>query len=71
MLTRILIAVFCLSAVAQAQSAVGLLSIVTGNVEIVRKGQAARIRARIADLIAPGDVVVAGANSETTFLFCP
>ena len=71
MLTRILIAVFCVCAVAQAQSAVGLLSIVTGNVEIVRKGQTARTRARIADLIGPGDVVVAGANSETTFLFCP
>jgi hypothetical protein len=71
MLTRILIAMICLSAMAQAQSAVGLLSIVTGNVEIVRKGQTARTRARIADLIGPGDVVVAGANSEATFLFCP
>ena len=55
---------------AQAQT-VGLLSMVKGDVQIVRAGQAAGAPARIADLLAAGDRVVTGAGGEATFLYCP
>src|SRR5581483_1792216 len=59
------------AAMAQAAQPVGLLSMVAGDVQIYRAGQSAAAPARTADLIAAGDRVVTGKNSEATFLFCP
>jgi len=62
----------CLVApVLQAAEPVGLLSLVTGQVQIVRAGESAPVEARTADLLGAGDRVLTGANSEATFLFCP
>ena len=58
------------SGVASAQT-VGLLSMVKGEVQIVRAGQTAPAPAKIADLIAAGDRVLTGGSGEATFLFCP
>lgn len=57
-------------AAASAQT-VGLLSMVKGDVQIVRAGQSAPAPARIADLLAAGDRVITGGTGEATFLFCP
>jgi hypothetical protein len=54
-----------------AAEPVGLLSLVSGNVQIVRAGESDPVEARTADLLGAGDRVVTGANSEATFLFCP
>ncbi len=66
---RILILLLLPGIPAQAAGPVGLLSMVTGTVQIMRAGKA--VPARIADLIMEGDVVVTGRNSEASFLFCP
>jgi len=57
--------------VVEAAEPVGLLSMVSGNVQIVRAGETAPVAARIADLLGAGDRVVTGTNSEATFLYCP
>jgi len=57
--------------VAQAAAPVGLLSLVTGNVQIVRAGEKTPRPARTADLIGAGDRVLTGSQSEATFLFRP
>jgi hypothetical protein len=54
-----------------AAEPVGLLSLVSGEVRIVRAGESAPVEARTADLLGAGDRVLTGANSEATFLFCP
>jgi hypothetical protein len=56
---------------AQAQTPVGLLSLVAGDAQIVRAGQQNPTEARTADLLAAGDRVLTGAGGEVTFLFCP
>ena len=56
---------------ANAADTVGLLSMVSGDVQIVRAGQTAPVAARIADLLGAGDRVITGANAEATFLYCP
>ena len=56
-------------AVAGHAQTVGLLSMVKGEVQIIRAGQTTS--ARIADLLAAGDRVVTGAGGEATFLYCP
>ncbi len=71
MIFRTVIAILSLSAVAQAADTVGLLSMVSGSVQIIRAGQKTPVPARTADLIAAGDRVVTGRNSEAGFLFCP
>ena len=70
MFSRIIIVVlFCLPA--QAASQLGLLTLVSGKVEILRAGEKASLPARPADFIEPGSRVVTGPRSETVFLFCP
>jgi hypothetical protein len=54
-----------------AAEPVGLLSMVSGEVQIVRAGESAQAKARTADLLGAGDRVLTGADSEATFLFCP
>jgi len=58
------------AAAAPAQTPVGLLSLVSGDVQIVRAGQQTGAPARTADLLAAGDRIVTGAGGEATFLFC-
>ena len=67
---RLIAALLLLALPARAQSPVGLLSLVSGEVQIVRAGQPAS-QARTADLIAAGDRLVTGGSGEATFLFCP
>ncbi|HWP85716.1 MAG TPA: hypothetical protein VNN17_11030 [Terriglobia bacterium] len=55
----------------KAAEPVGLLSLVSGDVQLIRAGESAPVAARTADLIGPGDRLLTGANSEATFLFCP
>lgn len=55
---------------AQAQT-IGLLSMIRGEVKIVRAGQSTPVAARIADLLAAGDRVLTGAGGEAAILFCP
>jgi hypothetical protein len=71
MLRKILWLAFCIAPLAQAAEPVGLLSLVSGDVQIVRAGGTAPVVARTADLIGPGDRVLTGANSEAMFLYCP
>lgn len=59
------------SVTGQAGDSVGLLSLVSGDVQILRQGQAAPVAARTADVLAAGDRVLTGGNSEAGFLFCP
>ncbi|MBI2815836.1 MAG: hypothetical protein HYX72_02735 [Acidobacteria bacterium] len=58
-------------ALAQAAAPVGLLSKVSGTVQIVRAGEKSTHLARTADLILPGDRIIVATNSEASFLFCP
>lgn len=67
----IISAILLFGAVARAQAPVGLLSLVSGEVQILRAGQQAPVPARTADLLAAGDRIVTGAAGEATFLFCP
>jgi hypothetical protein len=67
---------FCLIFVFAALAAngaepVGLLSRVTGKVQILRAGQTAAVAARTADLIGAGDRITTGQNSEAAFIYCP
>jgi len=64
-------AMILFAAAAQAQTPVGLLSLVSGDAQIVRAGQQDPSPARTADLLAAGDRVLTGAGGEITFLFCP
>jgi hypothetical protein len=57
--------------VLHAAEPVGLLSLVAGDVRIIRAGENAPVPARTADLLGAGDRVLTGANSEARFLFCP
>lgn len=57
--------------VLNAAEPVGLLSLVSGDVQIIRAGESAPVAARTADLLGAGDRVLTGANSEAMFLFCP
>ena len=63
--------VIFIAPVLRAAEPVGLLSMVSGEVQIVRAGQNAPVAARTADLIGAGDRVLTGAGGEATFLFCP
>ena len=65
------VAVMLCAAAAQAQTPVGLLSLVSGDAQVVRAGQQNPTPARTADLLAAGDRVITGAGGEVTFLFCP
>lgn len=71
MIYRAVLVMLCLSVAARASTAVGLLSMVSGSVQIVRAGQKTAVPARTADLIGAGDRIVTGRNSEASFLFCP
>ena len=71
MICRTVTALLYLCAAAQAAAPVGILSTVSGNVQIVRSGQKSPVPARTADLIVAGDRVLTGKNSEAAFLFCP
>jgi len=62
---------FCVAPILKAAEPVGLLSMVTGEVQIVRAGESAPVAARTADLIGAGDRVLTGTGAEATFLFCP
>ncbi|MBI3934181.1 MAG: hypothetical protein HY316_05785 [Acidobacteria bacterium] len=62
---------FFVAPVLPAAEPVGLLSMVSGEVQLIRAGESAPSAARTADLIGAGDRVLTGANSEATFLFCP
>ena len=66
-----LIALLLLAVAAQGATPVGLLSMVSGNVTILRSGQKTPVPARTADLITAGDRILTGKNSEAAFLFCP
>ena len=65
--TVIVVLVFC--TIGHAADPAGVLSMVSGTVQIVRMGETRQ--ARIADLILPGDRIVTSRQSEATFLFCP
>ncbi len=67
----VLIALLLLAPLSGANTPVGLLSSVSGTVQIMRAGQKTPVAARTADLIAAGDRVLTGRNSEASFLFCP
>ena len=54
-----------------AQSPVGLLSSVSGKVQIVRAGQPEPVPARPADLLLAGDRIVTAGDAQASFLFCP
>ena len=56
---------------AAAQAPVGLLSSVSGRVQIVRAGLTDPAVARPADLLVAGDRVVTSGDAQATFLFCP
>ncbi len=71
MISRVLFVVLCAVLAAAAAEPVGLLSIVSGNVQLLRAGQKAPVAARTADLVFAGDRVSTGRNSEASFLFCP
>lgn len=68
---KLVIAILAFATAAHAQAPVGLLSLVSGDAQIVRSGQQAAAPARTADLLAPGDRIVTGTKGEVTFLFCP
>jgi hypothetical protein len=70
MACRTLIALL-LAPMALSAQTVGLLSMVSGDVKIQRPGESTPVAARTADLIAAGDRVLTGVNSEAMFLFCP
>jgi hypothetical protein len=55
----------------QMAAQVGLLSKISGKVEIRRPGEDAMVTAKLADFIEAGSRVRTGARSETVFLFCP
>jgi hypothetical protein len=69
-IARLLLVLLAFRAAAQAQTPVGLLSLVSGDAQIVRSGQTNAAPARTADLIAAGDRVIT-VTGEVTFLFCP
>lgn len=71
MLYRVIIVAVFLPWSAWAAETVGLLSLVSGNVQLVRAGEKTPVAARTADLIGAGDRVLTGRNSEAIFLFCP
>ncbi|MBI4465470.1 MAG: hypothetical protein HY647_12255 [Acidobacteria bacterium] len=71
MIFRIFMAFLCFCAAGRAAETVGLLSLVSGEVQILRAGQNSPVPARTADLIGVGDRVLTGGNSEAAFLFCP
>ncbi len=71
MIYRTVTALLCLCAAAQAAAPVGILSMVSGKVQILRAGQKSPVPARTADLIGAGDRVLTGKSSEAAFLFCP
>jgi hypothetical protein len=71
MLYRTAVTLLGFCAVAQGAAPAGLLSMVSGNVQIVRAGEKTPHPARIADLISAGDRVVTGRQSEASFVFCP
>jgi len=68
---RILILFLCFCATGHSAETVGLLSLVSGNVQILRAGENAPVAARTADLVGAGDHVMTGPKSEAGFLFCP
>lgn len=68
---RLVAAIFLLGAVARAETPVGLLSLISGTVEIVRTAQPQPVRARPADLLGAGDRIRTGGDGQATFLFCP
>ena len=71
MYCRIAVALLLAAPLLHGAETVGLLSMVSGDVKIVRAGETTSVAARIADLIAAGDRVLTGSNSEAMFLFCP
>ena len=71
MFCQLAIALLVFATVAESQAPVGLLSRVSGPVQILRAQGNEPVAARTADLIAPGDRVRTDAGSEATFLFCP
>ena len=70
LISLIMIVLPGLAAGAQAADTVGLLSMVSGTVQIIRVGQKTPVPARTADLIGAGDRVLTGRNSEASFLSC-
>ena len=71
MFRRLVMAGFIFCSVAEGQTPVGLLSRVSGKVEIRRAQGKADTPALTADFLNPGDRVRTEGNSEATFLFCP
>src|ERR1043166_3593575 len=71
MFKKLAVLIMVMSPLARAAEPVGLLSLVSGDVQIIRAGASAPVAARTADLIGPGDRVLTGANSEAMFLYCP
>lgn len=61
----------CVVPMLHAAEPVGVLSLVSGQVQLVRAGQSEAVAARTADLIGAGDRLITGAGSEAAFLFCP
>ena len=68
---RLFAAFLLLPLAAAAQGPVGLLSSVSGKVQIVRAGLTDPAPARPADLLLAGDRVVTSGDAQATFLFCP
>lgn len=70
-MARIILLGLLVSLAAHAAEPAGLLSMVAGNVQIVRAGQKTPAEARAADLLSVGDRLVVGKGSEASFLYCP
>jgi hypothetical protein len=70
MLRSVVLGLF-ISLAAHAAEPVGLLSMVAGNVQLVRAGQKTPVEARAADIVSVGDRLLVGKGSEASFLYCP
>jgi len=70
MLRSVVLGLF-ISLAAHAAEPAGLLSMVAGNVQLVRAGQKTPAEARVADLVSVGDRLLVGRGSEASFLYCP
>lgn len=67
----IAIALLLAGGFARAADPVGLLTSVTGNVQLLRAGERAPAAARTADVIRAGDHLIAAGGARADFIYCP
>ena len=71
MFLRTLIVLLSFCSVGYSTDLAGVLSSVSGSVQIVRAGETTPHAARTADLIFVGDRVLTGSKGAAAFVFCP